>query len=84
MLRDRERARQSRSTYLLGFSGPVEDPLFCVLPVLVEGEKASLAATFDKLIRLCDELGRLHPLGEVVVGRDGTRLGIPLDLSDLG
>lgn len=72
------------STYLLGLSGPVEDPLFCVLPVLVEGEEAGLAATLDELVWLCDELGRLHPRGEVVVGGDGPRLGIPLDLGNLG
>lgn len=80
----RLRARQSRSTYFLGFSGPLEDPLLCILPVLVEGEEASLTATFDKLIWLCDELDRLHPCGEVVVGRDGAGLGIPLYLCDLG
>ena len=84
MLRDRESARQSRSTYFLGFSGPVEDPLFCVLPALVESEETGLSATLDELIWLRDELGRLHPGGEVAIGRDGPRLVIPLYLCDLG
>lgn len=68
----------------MGFSGPVKDPLFCVPPVLVEGEKAGLAATLDQLIRFCDELGRLHPCGEMVVRGDGPGLGIPLDLGNFG
>lgn len=66
------------------FSGPVEDPLFCALPVLVEREEAGLTTTLDELIWLSDELGRLHPCGEVVVGRDGAGMWIPLDLGDLG
>ena len=73
-----------KSAYLLGFSGPLEDPLFCVLPVLVKSEEAGLAAAFDELIRLRDELGRLHPCGDVVVGRDSAGVRIPLDLGNLG
>jgi hypothetical protein len=84
VLRDYEGARHSRSTYFLGFSGPLEDPFLCDLPVLVEGEEAGLTATLDELIWLCNELGRLHPRGEVAVGRDGPGLGIPLYLCDLG
>lgn len=77
-------SRLSRSTYFLGFSGPVEDPLLCVPPILVEGEESGFTATFDELVRLRDELGRLHPRGEVAVVRDGPGLGVPLDLGNLG
>ena len=56
-------AIKSRSTYLLWFPGLFKDPLFCVLPVLVEGEETRLAATLDELIGFRDELGRLHPYG---------------------
>ena len=63
-----------RLTHLWGFSGPVEDPSLCILPVLVEGEQASFAAMLDELIWLRDELGHLHTRGEMVIGRDGARL----------
>jgi hypothetical protein len=43
------------------FTGSGGDPFFGLFPFLVEKEKATLSTTFDKLIRLCDELGCKDP-----------------------
>ena len=59
------------------------NPWPCLVPGFVESKEASLAAAFDKLVRLCDELGVEDPAGELSLWSDGAGLWIPRDLSDL-
>ena len=60
------------------------DPLLCLRPCLVQRKKTSLATTLDELVRLCNELRREDPAGELGVGRDGTGGRVPGNLCDLG
>ena len=70
-------------THLLGLARTLGDPGLCLVPSLVEGEKAGLAAPLDELIWLCDELGGENPARELSVGGDGAGGGIPGDLGYL-
>ena len=71
-------------THLDLLTGALLDPLLCGVPFLVEKEETTLSTTLDELIGFCDELGGVHPLGKLGVGRNRVRLWIPGDLGDLG
>ena len=77
-------AGRGTRTHLDLLAGPLLDPLLCGIPFLVEKEETTLSTTFDELIGLCDELGGVHPLGKLGVGRNGVCLWIPGDLGDFG
>ena len=70
-------------THLLGLARTLGDPGLCLVPSLVEGEKAGLAAPLDELIWFRDELGGEDPARELSVGGDGAGGGIPGDLGYL-
>lgn len=71
-------------TYLDLLTSALLDPLLCGVPFLVEEEKTALSTTLDELIGLCDELGGVHPLRKLGVGRNAVCPQIPGDLGDLG
>ena len=75
-------AQNRRKTHLLRLSCPLLDPLLCLVPCLVESEQTGLSTTLDELVRLSDELGVEHPAGELGIGGDRVRLGVPGDLGD--
>jgi len=68
----------------LGFACTLRDPGLRLIPGLVEGEEAGLAAALDELVGLCDELAGEDPGGELGIRGDRAGLRIPADLRDLG
>lgn len=71
------------TTHLLRLPRTGGDPLFRLIPTLVQREQAGLATTLDQLVGLRDELGRQHPAGQLSIGSDGVGCRVPGDLSDL-
>ena len=59
------------------------NPLLRLVPRLVESKETRLSATLDELIGLCDEFCGENPAGELSVGSDRVRSGIPSDLGHL-
>lgn len=68
----------------MGLSSAGSDPFLGLRPFLVEEEETRLSTTLDELIRLGDEFGGEDPGRQSVVGRDGVRGCVPLDLRDVG
>lgn len=66
-----------QSAHLLRFSGTLDNPLFCFFPGFVESKEAGLAAAFDQLIGLRDELGGMDPGRELGVRGDRASFRIP-------
>lgn len=69
--------------HLLRLSCTGSDPFLRLFPSLVKREQARLATTLDQLVRLRNELGCEHPVGELGIGGNGVRFGVPGDLSNL-
>lgn len=74
---------QEGQSYLDWLASTLSDPSLCVLPVLVQGKKTSLATTLDELIGFCHEFGGENPLRDGGIWRDGTSGRVPRDLGNL-